>query len=99
MQIIKLNIAHDVTLEASDLSPTELAQLMILMSKCRIYRTTCDRIGETWVEAGYYKDVEIHLSRADVIIHADYEAAKAHLEMLRLRADQDDTSRVTALAA
>jgi phage gp45-like len=98
MKIIKIQLSYDITFEASNLSPAELAQLMILITKCQIYRMTSEKVGKDYVYASYTKDIELTMSRENVIIHADYEAAKAHLEMLQLQADHEDTSRVTALA-
>jgi hypothetical protein len=98
MQITKVQVCHDITFNASNLSPTELAQLMILITKCQVYRTTLEKVGKDYVYAGYTKDIELTMSRENVVVHPDYEAAKAHLEMLQLQADHEDTSRVTALA-
>ena len=83
MQIIKLSISHDITLEASALNATELAQLMVLVSKCRIYRTTCDKVQDKWVDAPFFKDIELTMSRADVAtIHADYDSARTYLKAI-----------------
>jgi hypothetical protein len=87
MKIIKVQLSYDITFEASNLSPAELAQLMILITKCKIYRMTSEKVGTDYVYASYTKDVELTMSRADVIIHADYEAAQAHLKGLQAAAD------------
>ena len=87
MKIIKIQLSYDITFEASNLSPAELAQLMILITKCQIYRMTSEKVGTDYVYASYTKDVELTLSRADVEMHADYETAQAHLKGLQAAAD------------
>jgi hypothetical protein len=63
---LKVQLSYDITFEASNLSPAELAQLMILITKCQIYRTTLEQVGKDYVYAGYLKDIELTMSRADV---------------------------------
>jgi hypothetical protein len=93
MHIIKLSISHDITLEASALNATELAQLMVLVSKCRIYRTTCDKVGDKWIDAPFFKDVELTMSRAEIEhVYNNYEAARAHLKSI---ADPIDEAAIT----
>jgi hypothetical protein len=87
MQIIKVQLSYDITFDASNLSPAELAQLMILITKCQVYRTTLEKVGKDYVYAGYTKDIELTMSRADVEHAQDYEAAQAHLKGLQAAAD------------
>ena len=88
MQITKVQVCHDITFNASNLSPTELAQLMILITKCQVYRTTLEQVGKDYVYAGYLKDIELTMSRADVEhVYNNYEAAQAHLKGLQAAAD------------
>jgi hypothetical protein len=88
MKIIKVQLSYDITFEASNLSPAELAQLMILITKCQIYRLTSEKVGEDYVYASYTKDVELTLSRGDVEhVYNNYEAAQAHLKGLQAAAD------------
>ena len=87
MKIIKIQLSYDITFEASNLSPAELAQLMILITKCQVYRTTLEKVGKDYVYAGYTKDIELTMSRENVVVHPDYEAAQAHLKGLQAAAD------------
>lgn len=83
MQIIKLGISHHITIEASALNAAELAQLMVLVSKCRLYRTTCDRVGGNWTEAGFFDPIELTMSRAEIErVYNNYEAARAYLKSI-----------------
>lgn len=88
MKIIKVQLSYDITFEASNLSPTELAQLMILITKCQILRMTSEKVGTDYVYASYTKDVELTMSRVEIEhVYNNYEAAQAHLKGLQAAAD------------
>lgn len=80
--ITKLTINNTTTLDVSALSAKAQAELIILLTDARELGCTYEKVGDEWVDAYYTRPVEIGMRSAEVVLHDDFDSAKAHLKSL-----------------
>ena len=80
MKVTRLTLNGYNTLDISSLSPKAQAELVVLLANCRSIDSTCEKIANEYQSAYYGRPLEVALKSSDMIIHADFDAAKAHLK-------------------
>ena len=93
MKVTRLTLNGYNTIDVSSLSAKAQAELVVLLASCRSIDSTCEKIAGDFQSAYYGKPLEVALKSSDMVIHADYDAAKAHLASLA-----EVVEKATALA-
>jgi hypothetical protein len=87
MKVTRLTLNGYNTIDVSSLSAKAQAELIVLLASCRSIDSTCEKIADEFQSAYYGRPLEVALKTIDVEIHADYDAAKAHLKLLAQAAE------------
>lgn len=80
MKVTKLTINSSTTLDVSALSAKAQAELIILLTDARKLTCTYEKVGDEWATAHYHEVVEIGMRSDDLVVHPDFDSAKAHLK-------------------
>ena len=87
MKVTRLTLNGYNTIDVSALSPKAQAELVVMLANCRSIDSTCEKIADDFKSAYYSRPLEVALKSSDMEIHADFDAAKAHLALLARTAD------------
>ena len=82
MKVTRLTLNGYNTIDVSALSPKAQAELVVMLANCRSIDSTCEKIADEFQSAYYSRPLEVALKSSDMDIHADFDAAKAHLKFL-----------------
>ena len=82
MKVTRLTLNGYNTIDVSSLSTKAQAELVVLLASCRSIDSTCEKVGDEFQSAYYSRTLEVALKSSDMEIHADFDAAKAHLKFL-----------------
>ena len=93
MKVTRLTLNGYNSIDISSLSPKAQAELIVMLANCRSIDSTCEKIAGDFQSAYYGRPLEVALKSSDMEIHADYDAAKAHLASLA-----EVVEKATALA-
>jgi hypothetical protein len=93
MKVTRLTLNGYNTIDVSSLSAKAQAELIVLLASCRSIDSTCEKIADDFQSAYYGRPLEVALKTIDVEVHADFDAAKAHLKSLA-----EVVEKATALA-
>jgi hypothetical protein len=80
MKVTRLTLNGYHSLDISSLSAKTQAELVVMLASCRSLDSTCEKIADEYQSAYYSRPLEVALKSSDMIIHADFDAAKAHLK-------------------
>jgi endonuclease V-like protein UPF0215 family len=93
MKVTRLTLNGYNTIDVSSLSAKAQAELIVLLASCRSIDSTCEKIADEFQSAYYGRPLEVALKTIDVEVHADFDAAKAHLKSVA-----EVVEKATALA-
>lgn len=86
----QIRLGYSLSIDVNALSDTDIAKLVILLSKTKTIESTGDYVAEEYTSAFYHSsDNTVHLSSSDDVVFSDYKAAKAHLNELKAAAGED----------
>jgi len=80
MKVTRLTLNGYNTIDVSSLSAKAQAELVVMLANCRSIDSTCEKIADEYQSAYYTRPLEVALKSSDMILHADFDAAKAHLK-------------------
>jgi len=87
MKVTRLTLNGYNSIDISSLSPKAQAELVVMLASCRSIDSTCEKIASDFQSAYYSRPLEVALKSSDMEIHADFDAAKAHLKLLAQAAE------------
>ena len=87
MKVTRLTLNGYNSIDISSLSPKAQAELVVMLASCRSIDSTCEKVAGDFQSAYYTRPLEVALKSSDMEIHADFDAAKAHLASLSQAAD------------
>jgi hypothetical protein len=93
MKVTRLTLNGYNSIDISSLSAKDQAELVVLLASCRSLDSTCEKIADEYQSAYYTRPLEVALKSSDMILHADFDAAKAHLKSVA-----EVVEKATALA-
>ena len=93
MKVTRLTLNGYNNIDISSLSAKDQAELVVLLANCRSLDSTCEKIADEYQSAYYVRPLEVTLKSSDMILHADFDAAKAHLKSVA-----EVVEKATALA-
>jgi len=86
----QIRLGYQCSIDVSSLSDTDIAKLVILLSKVKTVESTGMYVGSEYITAFHHSnDNTLQLSNTDGVVFSDYKAAKAHLEALKAAAGED----------
>jgi hypothetical protein len=86
----QVRLGYQLSMDVSSLSDTDIAKLVILLSKVKTIESTGMYVGGEYTSAFHHsKDSTVQLSSSDDTVFRDYSAARAHLETLKDAAGED----------
>jgi hypothetical protein len=86
----QIKIGYQLSIDVSSLSDTDIAKLVILLSKVKTIESTGMYVGDEYTSAFHHSnDNTVQLSSSDDVVFRDYSAARAHLDALKAKAGED----------
>ena len=86
----QIRLGYQLSIDVSLLSDTDIAKLVILLSKVKTIESAGAFIMGEWVSAFHHsKDNTIQFSNTDDIVFLNHSDARAHLDALKAKAGED----------
>ena len=86
----QIRLGYQLSIDVSSLSDTDIAKLVILLSKVKTVESTGMYVGDEYTSAFHHSnDNTVQLSSSNDVVFRDYPAARAHLEALKDAAGED----------
>lgn len=86
----QVRLGYSLSIDVSLLSDTDIAKLIILLSKVKTIESTGANIKGEWVSAFHHSnDNTVQLSSTRDVVFLNYSDAKEHLDALKAKAGED----------